>query len=607
MSNNNPIKITTSQFEKIVSLGQGASGDVWKVSPLAPISLLPPDDFFALKLYKKDILEEPNQRKRIAEEFKTGKTLVHPNLVKIYHVDIEDPVQPFLLMEWCDGDDLVKWREKNTLPDERFLVEFTIQMLDVLDFLHSSRRLHRDVKPKNINIDPKGVVRLLDYGIIRALREERITQSNGRFVGTYRYAAPEYIFDDQFDFTSDLYSLGAVLYFLLHGKEIYPGIKKTAALLKAKETRQSIIFERHLAQNGPAWKALLALSEKLLDADPAKRPASAMACQDLLAKEVPSSVSHRGYFACALTRADEDEKQYLRRIEKTEAVARIIKSNAEKSNCAIYFPGEHTHPQGAPDLLAHEVYWIDRERVASADLLVIFADAPSIGVGQEAEIAANAGVPIAIFHSASVNVSRMLRGIAGRIVAQISFEDQADLENKAASFFKENRSRLHLSRKTSEREYHLRVGNRVREIRDALKLSIEELGERAEVGVELIRSLETRPEQLTNISLVNLRRIARALNVSPVELIRDQSTKDQEFEDLRNSSIRNLQDYALRRDLSYAEYAKLKFEGLRALREQTVSLAAAGMPKPLREDEWKQLHHKLIDAIPGDDVEEPIE
>lgn len=602
LSNDNPIKLTTSQFEKIALLGQGASGEVWKVRPLTVIPSLPLEDFFALKIYKKDILEEPNQRMRIAEEFRTGKMLVHPNLVRIYDVDIEDPDEPFLLMEWCDGEDLAKWRENTELPDEGFLLQFATQMLDVLDFLHSSRRLHRDVKPKNINIDGKGVVRLLDYGIIRSLREPSFTPSGGRFVGTYRYAAPEYIFQNKIDFTADLYSLGAVIYFLLHGKEIYPGIKQTAALLKAKET-QAPTFERHLENNGPVWKALLDLAEKLLSPDPTKRPPSAMACQDLLAKAVPSSLPHRGYFACALTRADEDEKQYLKRVEKMETVARIIKSNAQTSNCAIYFPGEHTHPQGAPDLKAHEVYWIDRERVASADLLVIFADAPSIGVGQEAEIAANAGVPIAIFHSAGVNVSRMLRGIAGRIIAQVSFDDEADLESKAANFFKENKNRLHLSRINREREYHLRVGNRVREIREALHLSVEDLAQKAEVGDELIRSLESRPEQLTNISLVNLRRIARALNVSPAELVRDQSTKDQEFEDLRNSSIRNLQDYALSRNLSYAEYAKLKFDGLQALREQTLSLAAKGTPKPLRGEDWKRLHHGLIDSIPGDDIE----
>src|SRR5437870_5617878 len=171
-------KITAGQFQKVESLGEGASGEVWKVRALNPIVSLPPQDFFALKLYKKDILEEPNQRQRIAEEYKTGSTLMHPNLVRIYHVDIESPTEPFLLMEWCDGSDLMKWRDGNSLPEEGFLLQFATQMLDVLDYLHSSRRLHRDVKPKNINVDGKGIMRLLDYGIIRSLREPSFTQSS---------------------------------------------------------------------------------------------------------------------------------------------------------------------------------------------------------------------------------------------------------------------------------------------------------------------------------------------------------------------------------------------------------------------------------------------
>jgi transcriptional regulator with XRE-family HTH domain len=587
MSTSDQKRITSSDFDKVEALGEGASGEVWKVKAHTPLLSLPPEEFFALKLYKKDILEEPQQRNRIAEEFKTGKTLVHPNLVRIFHVDIEDGPNPFLLMEWCDGIDLARWRSRNELPDEGFLLQFTTQMLDVLDFLHSSRRLHRDVKPTNVNVDLKGIVRLLDYGIIRSLREPSFTQSSARFVGTYRYAAPEYIFENKYDYTSDLYSLGAVIYFLLHGKEIFGSIKRTPDLLRAKEAH-SLIFENRLEQNGPIWKALLDLSKRLLEPTPTNRPASAMACLDLLAKAVPSFVPYRGYFAAALTRLVAAEKA------KGDRVSKIIRENAAKHGCHVYFPGEHTDPQGAPDLQAHEVYWIDRERVASADILIVFADDPSFGVGQEAEIAANAGVPIVLFHSDTVQVSRMLRGIAGRVTS-VSFTDYQDLETKAAVFFSENKNRIHLSRLNREREYHLRVGNRVKDLREQAKMSCEDLAKEAEVDQELIRSLESRPEQLTNISLVILRRLARALNVSPAELIRDQSTRDQELEDLRNKSIAHLRDYAKTHNLSYRDYARLKVNGIQALRDQTTGIAAKGMPKPLQDSDWRAFHHLLID------------
>jgi len=601
MSSSIPPQISASDFERVNRLGDGASGEVWRVRPSREIPTLPPEEFLALKIYKPDILEEPNQRMRIAEEYKTGKTLVHPNLVKIYHVDIEAADQPFLVMEWCDGDDLMQWRQKNPLPTEQFLIQFATQMLDALDFLHSSRRLHRDVKPKNINIDRKGVLRLLDYGIIRSLRERSFTEDSPRFVGTYRYAAPEYIFQNSYSFSSDLYSLGAVFYFLLHGKEIFPAIQRTPDLLKAKETQRPI-FEDNLERNGPGWKALMDLSKRMLEPDPANRPASAMACRELLAKDIPS-VPFRGYFACALTRSNEDDDPNRRELRKQqlEQVSKVIKSRADRNGVTIYFPGEHTHPQGAPDLKPPEVYWIDRERVASADLLVVFADEPSFGVGQECEIAANAGVPIVIFHSSDIKVSRMLEGIAGRIIAKIAFENVSDLANKANQFFEENRSRLNLSRLSREREYHLRLGNRVREFRLASNLSIENLADKADVPLELMNSLESRPEQLTNLSLVNLRRIARALRVSPAELVRDQSARDQEFEDLRNASITNLREYARQQELSYKEYARLKTAGLDALIQQSVSLAAKGTPKAIDEEAWRKFHHNLIEERPNYD------
>ncbi len=118
-------------------------------------------------------------------------------------------------MEWCDGTDMQAWRSRKQELDDEFLLQLTTELLDVLDFLHSSGVIHRDVKTTNIQVDPKGRIRLLDYGIVRNLRGVDITQTDGRFVGTYRYSAPEYLFKERRepDFRVDLYSLGAVLYY----------------------------------------------------------------------------------------------------------------------------------------------------------------------------------------------------------------------------------------------------------------------------------------------------------------------------------------------------------------------------------------------------------
>jgi len=590
--------ITIKDFECLEQAGMGAAGEVWKARPKRDMPFALSGDSVALKLYRPEILKEPAQRERIAAEYRTGSMLVHPNLVRIHHVDVDQP-QPFLVMEWCEGKNLQRWRQENREPNEDFLLQFSTQMLDVLDFLHSSKRLHRDVKPTNINIDVKGMVRLLDYGITRSLREPHITESDARFVGTYRYSAPEYIFDNKYDFASDLYSFGAVLYFLLHGREIFEGVKRTVDIIGAKQSHH-IRFDLKLSENGPIWAALINLCQQLLLSSPSQRPVSAMACVDTLARAVPSSIPFRVYFACSLTRVNETQKQ---RIEEVQAAVRRC---AEQNGFSVYLPGEHTHPLGAPDLTAPEVYWIDRERVASSDLLLIFADEPSFGVGQEAEIAANAGVPIVIFHSNDVNVSRMLRGIAGRIIDHVSFSSQPELESKASQFFSDNRSRLKVSRNKRDREYHLRVGNRVRETRESEDLTIDELAERAEVNKELLESLETRPEKLSNTSLVNLRRIARALNLSPAELLKDQSGKDQELEDMFRSSVVTLRKFALQHKLAYESYAQLKAMGRQILRQQIESTAARGTAGVFQEEDWRNLYKELIDSQPEEKVANPV-
>lgn len=585
------IQITLSDFEKTEEPRAGAAGEVWKARVTRPLPFAGKGDFVALKLYRQEILKEPAQRERIAQEFKTGSRLVHPNLVKIFHVHIEHDA-PFLVMEWCEGHHLLAWRQKNLEPDEEFLLQFSTQILDVLEFLHSSRRLHRDVKPTNIHIDTKGRMRLMDYGIIRSLREPAVTPSDARFVGTYRYSAPEYIFENSYTYSADLYSFGAVLYFLLHGREIFGGVNRTVDIINAKKSHK-INFDPRIQERGSVWAALYDLSQQLLEQQPSRRPSSAMACLDILAKAVSVGIPFRVYFACALTRGDPSRRQH------TEKIGKIVRGCGEQKGYSVYLPGEHTHPLGAPDLSAPEVYWIDRERVAGSDLLLILADDPSFGVGQEAEIASNAGVPIAIFHSKGVDVSRMLRGIAGRIIAQIEFVDDLDLESKVTQFFSDNKGRLQLSRRSREREYHQRVGNRLREIRTAENLTTDDLAHKAEVSRELVESLETRPEQLSNISIVNLRRIARSLNVPPAEFLKEQSGKDQQFEDLYRSSLATLRSFARNYQLSYEAYAKLKVLGRDALHAEIEASAARGIarssPQGLQADNWRKLYNDPLD------------
>jgi transcriptional regulator with XRE-family HTH domain len=583
--------ISLSDFNLDQPIGGGGAGKVWKASAARDLPFAARGQFLAVKLYEVDILKEPAQRARIQEEYRTGSCLSHPNLVRVYHVDVQAE-KPFLIMELLEGQNLLDWR-KDHEPQDDFILQFCTQILDAIEFLHSARRVHRDLKPSNLHIDLTGRLRLLDFGIIRSLRDPGVTQSGGRFVGTWRYAAPEYIDSKEYDFRSDLYSFGATLYFLLHGSEIFAAAKQTQDIIRAKTTHE-ISFKDNLKKNGPAWSAALDLSKMLLSPTPNDRPPSALACLDVLSSAVPNLIPFKAYFACPLSQVAPE------RAARAEEVGRVIRKAAELFDVSLYLPCEHTHPLGAPALSQTEVYWIDRERVASSDLLCLLADDPSHGVGIEAEIAGNAGVPIVIFKSPRAKISRMLRGTPARMVAEIEFETMEELSAKATAFFKTHRNKMMLTRQSREREYNLRLGVRIRTLRQERGFDTILLAERADLVPEVIESIETRPEQLATVTTVQLRRIAKALGVAPAELLRDQSGRDQRFEDAYRESLADLRSFARKRDLTYSVYATLKARGWDQLREAFDSSAARGDKlAALREADWLTIYEKSLHEEPG--------
>ena len=197
------------------------------------------------------------------------------------------------------------------------------------------------MKPTNVSCDAEGRLRLLDFGIIRSLREPGVTRSDARFVGTYRYAAPEYISDGTYDYRSDLYSFGATLYFLLHGRELFHGVNRTADLLRAKE-KHELRFDEALTGSGPIWSAALDLCRVLLAKSPDARPSSALACVDQLAATVPLLIPLRTYYACALSKVAKTQET------RAKSIGFLLKECGTENGYAVYMPGEHTPPLVRP-------------------------------------------------------------------------------------------------------------------------------------------------------------------------------------------------------------------------------------------------------------------
>lgn len=201
-------------------LGQGGMGLVLKATHLRM------DRVVAVKVMNEEVLRHPEALDRFEKEVRAAAKLDHPNIVKAYDSDQVGGVH-LLVMEYVDGWDLHEIvRRKGPLPVAE-ACHYARQVALGLQHAHEKEMTHRDVKPKNVMVTRKGVAKLLDFGLAAMAdprgKRPRTTQI-GSFMGTVEYMAPEQALDaTKADIRSDLYSLGATLYFLLAGRPPFVG------------------------------------------------------------------------------------------------------------------------------------------------------------------------------------------------------------------------------------------------------------------------------------------------------------------------------------------------------------------------------------------------
>jgi len=177
----------------------------------------------------KELVLPPNldgqQRRQRIERFyreaRAAGTLTHPNIVTIYEAG-EDHGRHFIAMEYLEGQslrDVLEVRGQLT-PDE--VVDIAKQVCAALDYAHSHKVIHRDIKPDNIHILPGGHVKLTDFGIARLMEEPSLT-AEGQVFGTPSYMSPEQVSGKPLDHRTDIFSLGIVIYEMLTGRKPFTG------------------------------------------------------------------------------------------------------------------------------------------------------------------------------------------------------------------------------------------------------------------------------------------------------------------------------------------------------------------------------------------------
>ncbi|MDQ1308411.1 MAG: eukaryotic-like serine/threonine-protein kinase [Actinomycetota bacterium] len=185
----------------------------------------------AIKLLRPDLARDPSFQARFRREAQSAAALNHPNIVAVYDTGedqltdgAESVTVPFIVMEYVDGVTLRQLLSsgRRLLPERA--LEITAGILAALDYSHRHGIVHRDIKPANVMLTRGGEVKVMDFGIARAIADSTSTMTAASTVmGTAQYLSPEQARGEVVDARSDLYSTGCVLYELLTNRPPFIG------------------------------------------------------------------------------------------------------------------------------------------------------------------------------------------------------------------------------------------------------------------------------------------------------------------------------------------------------------------------------------------------
>ncbi|MFJ1703837.1 protein kinase [Kitasatospora sp. NPDC088346] len=257
-------------------LGEGGMASVYRADDLVLGRTV------AVKTLHADLARDPSFRERFRREARAVAALGHTNIVAVHDsgedTDDDGDVVPYIVMEYVRGGSvrqLLRARADGTgreaLPLDRALA-LTAAVLDALDHSHRNGLIHRDIKPANVMVTEDGTVKVMDFGIARALQSDATAMTRtGTVLGTPQYLSPEQALGRPADARSDLYSVGCMLYELVTGSVPFDG-----------ESTMSVLYQ-HVQQPAPTPSttrpelppALDAVVARALHKDPQQRHRSA--------------------------------------------------------------------------------------------------------------------------------------------------------------------------------------------------------------------------------------------------------------------------------------------------------------------------------------------
>jgi serine/threonine protein kinase len=199
-------------YDIVAKIAEGGMGTVYKAKSRYS------GEIVAVKVIASTTAKNPVLLQRFEREFMAARVLDHPNVVRAIEYCGSGP-QPFLVMEFVDGESIGQYVDRQGAFPESEAVRLICQVCEGLQRAHKQGLVHRDVKPDNILITRDGVAKLTDMGLVKDVDADLNLTKTGRGLGTPHYMAPEQFRNAKgVDIRGDIYSLGATLYAMVTGQ-----------------------------------------------------------------------------------------------------------------------------------------------------------------------------------------------------------------------------------------------------------------------------------------------------------------------------------------------------------------------------------------------------
>ncbi|CAA9468855.1 MAG: Serine/threonine protein kinase PrkC, regulator of stationary phase [uncultured Solirubrobacteraceae bacterium] len=367
--------VVDSRYRLLSRLGSGGMAEVWAAEDTELGRQV------ALKLLHSRLAADQDFVERFRREASAAAGLQHPNVVSVYDRG-ESQGTYYIAMEYLRGSSLKDLVRRGPL-EPRYAVELVVQVLKAARFAHRNGIIHRDLKPHNVMLDDEGRVKVTDFGIARAGASD-MTET-GSVMGTAQYLSPEQAQGHAVTASSDLYSIGVMLFELLTGRVPFEGESPVTIAL------------RHVSEAPPAPSQL----------NPAVPPALDAVVLRALAKEPRERFADADEFVAALTAA----------VTAPQDVTQITRI----APAAAYVParepvGPYAEPEPEPERSRSWPWWLAAALVLAAlglgAYLLLGADRTPVPdvVGREAAVAVRelerAGLQVEQRNVASEDVRR---------------------------------------------------------------------------------------------------------------------------------------------------------------------------------------------------------